>query len=292
VTDEHGLKHTEGTEPTENLTTWVFEEGSFRPAAKLTEDKNYSIITDYLGTPVQMYDEKGEKIWETELDIYGKVRTFAGRSLSDCPFRYQGQYEDIETGLYYNRFRYYSPEEGMYLSKDPIGLAGNNPTLYAYVYDSNKEIDPWGLSGGTLTIFADTHDFVGHAFIGVTENGNTTYIGQWPKNGFKYSEIPSILVSDIPGELSYNDTQYLDSPHLHSVSFDIDENQMANLKQYIQDFEAGNTPTKGYNLRNRQCASFAYGASQAAGINEMKLPWYKWATPSSLADKIDSLNCK
>ncbi|MDR1668246.1 MAG: hypothetical protein LBS03_11255 [Bacteroidales bacterium] len=44
-----------------NLTTWVFEEGSFRPAAKLTEDKNYSIITDYLGAPVQMYDEKGEK---------------------------------------------------------------------------------------------------------------------------------------------------------------------------------------------------------------------------------------
>jgi hypothetical protein len=26
-----------------------------------------------------------------------------------CPFRYQGQYEDAETGLYYNRFRYYSP---------------------------------------------------------------------------------------------------------------------------------------------------------------------------------------
>jgi RHS repeat-associated protein len=53
------------------------------------------------------------------LDIYGKVRTFAGRSLSDCPFRYQGQYEDSETGLYYNRLRYYSPEEGIYLSQDP-----------------------------------------------------------------------------------------------------------------------------------------------------------------------------
>jgi hypothetical protein len=33
------------------------------------------------------------------LDIYDRVRTFAGRSLSDCPFRYQGQYEDKETGL-------------------------------------------------------------------------------------------------------------------------------------------------------------------------------------------------
>jgi RHS repeat-associated protein len=123
----------------------VFEEGSFRPAAKLTKDKKYSIVTDYLGTPAQMYDEKGQLVWETHLDIYGKVRTFAGRSLSDCPFRYQGQYEDAETGLYYNRFRYYSPEEGMYLSKDPIGLAGNNPTLYGYVKDVNSWVDILGL---------------------------------------------------------------------------------------------------------------------------------------------------
>jgi RHS repeat-associated protein len=92
-----------------------------------------------------MYDEKGQLVWETHLDIYGKVRTFAGRSLSDCPFRYQGQYEDSETGLYYNRFRYYSPEEGMYLSQDPIGLAGNNPTLYGYVSDPNSWVDVFGL---------------------------------------------------------------------------------------------------------------------------------------------------
>jgi uncharacterized protein RhaS with RHS repeats len=82
-------------------TTWVFEEGSFRPAAKLTKDKKYSIVTDCPGAPAQMYDEKGQAVWDTHLDIYGKVRTFAGCSLSDCPFRYQGQYEDAETGLYY-----------------------------------------------------------------------------------------------------------------------------------------------------------------------------------------------
>jgi RHS repeat-associated protein len=52
----------------------------------------------------------------------------------DCPFRYQGQYEDVETGLYYNRFRYYDPEAGQYISPDPLGLAGG-PALYAYVSD-------------------------------------------------------------------------------------------------------------------------------------------------------------
>jgi hypothetical protein len=61
---------------------WVFEEGSFRPAAKLTEDKKYSIITDYLGTPVQMYDEKGQLIWEARLDMYGKVANFVESSFA------------------------------------------------------------------------------------------------------------------------------------------------------------------------------------------------------------------
>lgn len=65
--------------------------------------------------------------------------------MTDCPFRYQGQYEDEETGLYYNRFRYYEPELGSYISQDPIGLAGNNPTLYGYVTDVNSWIDILGL---------------------------------------------------------------------------------------------------------------------------------------------------
>ena len=61
------------------------------------------------------------------------------------PFRQLGQYEDDETGLYYNRFRYYDPNTGGYISQDPIGLAGKNPTLYGYVYDCNKEVDSFGL---------------------------------------------------------------------------------------------------------------------------------------------------
>ncbi|QAR31150.1 hypothetical protein EQP59_07295 [Ornithobacterium rhinotracheale] len=64
------------------------------------------------------------------------------------PFRQLGQYEDEELGgLYYNRFRYYSPDSGTYLSQDPIGLAGNNPNFYAYVSDSNSWVDVFGLSG-------------------------------------------------------------------------------------------------------------------------------------------------
>ena len=97
-----------------------------------------------MGTPEAMYDPAGAKVWSCELNSYGKVRKFQGEYKDDCPFRYQGQYHDPETGLHYNRFRYYSPEEGMYLSHDPIGLLGGH-RLYEYVNDNNVSIDIYGL---------------------------------------------------------------------------------------------------------------------------------------------------
>ncbi len=59
-------------------------------------------------------------------------------------FRYQGQYLDSETDLCYNRYRYYSPETGSYISQDPISIAGGL-NVYAYVHDPNSWIDPLGL---------------------------------------------------------------------------------------------------------------------------------------------------
>ncbi|WP_454938253.1 RHS repeat-associated core domain-containing protein [Capnocytophaga gingivalis] len=47
---------------------------------------------------------------------------------------------------YYNRFRYYSPDSGTYISQDPIGLEGNNPNFYGYTFDCNTEVDVWGLT--------------------------------------------------------------------------------------------------------------------------------------------------
>ena len=102
----------------DNLITWVFQD-DFIPRGKITKDGNYSIISDYLGTPVEAYDEEGKKVWERNLDIYGRVKTEEALGEKNLiPFRFQGQYEDEETGLYYNRFRYYSPEEGCYTQQD------------------------------------------------------------------------------------------------------------------------------------------------------------------------------
>ncbi|MCL5247607.1 hypothetical protein M4I21_17445 [Cellulophaga sp. 20_2_10] len=55
----------------------------------------------------------------------------------------------------YNRFRYYSPESGTYISQDPIGLASDEPNFYAYVSDSNSWVDVFGLAGGYMSFIGD-----------------------------------------------------------------------------------------------------------------------------------------
>ena len=47
----------------DNLITWVFQD-DFIPRGKITKDGNDSIISDYLGTPVEAYDEEGKKVWK------------------------------------------------------------------------------------------------------------------------------------------------------------------------------------------------------------------------------------
>ena len=138
--EANGLKEAE--EPVENVITWIFEENSFVPCAKIIGTERYSIVSDYLGTPTQAYSADGTKVWERELDIYGNVRKGNNEFV---PFLYEGQYADKETGLAYNRFRYYDVTTGNYLSQDPIGLHGGIE-LYSYVHDTNTWVDTFGLS--------------------------------------------------------------------------------------------------------------------------------------------------
>ncbi len=146
-------------EPTENVTTWVYDEGNYTPIAKLINGERYSIVSDYIGRPARSFDDQGELVWEAEYDIYGrlkKIKTGAdiwNRPIwgevdkSFIPFRQMGQYEDEELGgLYYNRFRYYDSGSGTYISQDPIGLEGGG-NFYAYVADCNSWVDPFGLFG-------------------------------------------------------------------------------------------------------------------------------------------------
>ena len=129
IVTETGEVTLDRSEPVENLITWVYDSDSYVPTAKIVGDRHYSIISDYIGRPVQAYDDNGNIVWQADYDIYGNIRNLHG-SRKFIPFRQLGQYEDEETGLYYNRFRYYDSRIGNYISQDPIRLRGNNSTLY------------------------------------------------------------------------------------------------------------------------------------------------------------------
>lgn len=133
-----------GGEQVKGLITWLFESESFAPLVKITADSSFGIVSDHLGTPLSMHNTSGDNVWSADLNVYGKVLNLHGKA-EDCPFRYPGQYEDVETGLYYNRFRYYDAQEGVYISQDPIQLfSGNN--FHIYVNDPLIKIDILGLS--------------------------------------------------------------------------------------------------------------------------------------------------
>lgn len=107
---------------------------------------------DQVGTPQTLSNEKGECIWEVELNTWGKAKQVKlenkDQVLEQTNIRFQGQYYDEETGLHYNRYRYYEPHSGRYLSKDPIGLNGGlNDSIY--VLNPNQWVDRLGLDWST-----------------------------------------------------------------------------------------------------------------------------------------------
>ena len=135
----------------EDFKTWLFEEESFVPLTLIQDGKAYSIVCDQLGTPTEAYDEEGREVWYRCLDVNGKILEETQPGLNpegyvSIPFLFQGQYYDYETGLAYNRFRYYDPELGRYISEDPIRFASGTLGLYSYVEDSNSWVDALGLS--------------------------------------------------------------------------------------------------------------------------------------------------
>jgi RHS repeat-associated protein len=136
----------------EHYHSYVYEPGSFRPLA-LLDGKGprkacpFYYQLDHLGTPQELTDYSGEIVWSAKYNAYGKVTrlAFGGGEQLDQPLRFQGQYFDAESGLHYNRHRYYDPEVGRYLTPDPIKLAGG---LNQYQYTPNPTgwVDPLGLA--------------------------------------------------------------------------------------------------------------------------------------------------
>lgn len=109
-------------------------------------DKPYYYHYNFTGSTVAMTDTSGNVVNKYAYAPFGRV---AG-SVESVPnlFRYAGKsgVVDDKNGLYYMRARYYDPEVGRFITKDPIGFDGG-VNLYGYVENNpTNYIDPQGLS--------------------------------------------------------------------------------------------------------------------------------------------------
>ncbi len=123
---------------------YVYDPGTFKPLALLQDDQIYYFKLDHLGTPQEMVDKEGELVWSVKYKAFGQTLLKYVEKVN-CPFRFQGQYYDEETGLHYNRHRYYDPSVARFISQDPIGLLGG-VNLYRYVPNPIGWVDPLGLT--------------------------------------------------------------------------------------------------------------------------------------------------
>ncbi|SDE76363.1 RHS repeat-associated core domain-containing protein [Paracidovorax valerianellae] len=162
---------------------FVYEPASFVPLASIqgTQENRhtYWYQCDQIGAPLELTDAQGRIAWAADYKVWGEatLRTLARTGTDDAPvgrrigngpgvgwsegtsdrssalphieqpFRFQGQQFDEETGLHYNRFRYYDPAVGRFVSQDPIGLVGGK-NYYEYGSNPEDQSDPWGLKGG------------------------------------------------------------------------------------------------------------------------------------------------
>ncbi|MGN7980521.1 RHS repeat-associated core domain-containing protein [Burkholderia sp. 22313] len=151
---------------------WVYYPGTFRPLAGIRcaypkqalhadggdqqpteplastprcETQHVFFHTDPNGAPTHLADQSGTVAWSGRYGVWGNVSRLGMKLWVDQPLRFQGQYFDEETGLHYNRNRYYDTRLGQFVSEDPLRLAGG-VNLYQYAPNALAWADPFGLA--------------------------------------------------------------------------------------------------------------------------------------------------
>ena len=132
---------------------FVHGPGIDEPLAVKTGGSWYYYHADGLGSVINLSDSSGNQVPGYGYDSFGNlIIDYFGSSVT-----YTGREWDREAGLYYYRARFYDPETGRFISKDPIGFRGGDVNLYSYVgqnpvnwIDPSGHITTEGLTGTLL----------------------------------------------------------------------------------------------------------------------------------------------
>jgi len=165
-------------------------------------------------------DENGQKVWSASFKIWGLIDEIVVNEVN-CPIRFQGQWFDEESGLHYNRFRYYDPQTGRFISPDPIKIHGSL-NLYWYVNNPLGEVDPFGLDrplGSQTPAFSGGHHTLPGAMFdsnhgtGVTSQSVAAYdqVGWKPSSG--YEESHSAIHRELARQMSTQGLQTNNAPY-------------------------------------------------------------------------------
>jgi RHS repeat-associated protein len=129
--------------PRTKTTSWVYVDPEPEPIAKLVGRDLFAIVPDQIGTPHELVSRDGRIAWSGRSSVWGRdLGHQAPRT--DCPVRFPGQWLDAESGLHYNRFRYYDPRLGRFITQDPIAPHGRL-NFYRYAPNPLNWIDLLGL---------------------------------------------------------------------------------------------------------------------------------------------------
>jgi len=149
------------------------------------------------------FDSFGNRIVDQHYDTAGVAVSSTHAEAIDTLFGYTGRDWDADTELQYNRARWYDPNTGRWLSKDPIGFAAGDANLYRYTGNQpTVRTDPSGLEA-TLAIYIDTR--------GMPRNFNITGVQRELKKILSNaSSAANVLLISTTRDMPYTELGWMD----------------------------------------------------------------------------------